>query len=871
MNEPPWPEAMAIFDELLAQDEAARARRLARIRDEAPALAACIARLLQADAGGGPLDDGLADHSPSMMLALAQSLDAGSDAEDLSGTSLGPFQLLRRLGTGGMGEVYVAERERAGARQQVALKRLASGLLGPEWLSRFQREHRILAQLNHPHIASFVDAGVDAEGRPWFAMELVEGEPLTSFARRLALRDRVQLLARVGDAVAYAHGRLVVHRDLKPPNILVDAHGEPRILDFGIATLLASPGGETTILASRAISPAYAAPEQILGEPASVSMDVYALGVILYELVTGEVPHRRAARSLEGLVHELGQEVTRPPSQRLRDAATTRSGGLDPALDADLDLIALKALRRERDRRYGSVADLVEDLRRWLARQPIRARPDGWRYRLDRFVHRHRGGVIAAAISVLALLSGLGIALWQAGEAREHARRAEAEAAHATRIRDFLTGSLHAARARLSTVGAELKFGDWALATAERIDRDLADAPLERAEMRTTLARVLDDVGESRRAMALHEQAIAELRALGAAPDVLGDALHGFAMALNDAGDLDRSEALLAEAMRGIDARAVDPDLTEAARRTLRLKRIALRTTALRNANDRGDYAGALAISRSNLDDRRALLGDDAPELAVDYNNLGANLATQGRGQESEQAFLRAERLLRAMPEPPQSRFAYIEHGLGMAKLAQGRLEEALAHLEQAGETGMRTLGPGHRFVAEARVHQANVLLLQGRVDAAQVALDASTSILREQAIEPDHRTRLVEARIALARRDPVAADAALDAAASQARAASAESIYREQLAALRALAQAQHGRAAAAIARCDEARRSLAADARAVLPRRAETHAYCAQAYRVAGDAARAAQARAEAEALWSTSMGPAAAAGLLRRIADG
>jgi serine/threonine protein kinase len=250
------------------------------------------------------LDAGVARAAPTLAGALSQA----SEATDESGTTLGAFRLQRLLGRGGMGDVYLAERTLGDVRQPVAIKLLKRGMDSNELLRRFAQERRILAQLGHPHIARFLDGGVAPDGRPYFAMEFVEGRDIVRDARERGLdaRARVALLAQVCDAVAYAHSRLVVHRDLKPSNILVDANGQPRVLDFGIAKLLGDSDDATiTGTGARVMSPAYAAPEQILGEPAGTATDVYALGVVLFELLTGVLPHRRSgapgalARSLD--------------------------------------------------------------------------------------------------------------------------------------------------------------------------------------------------------------------------------------------------------------------------------------------------------------------------------------------------------------------------------------------------------------------------------------------------------------------------------------------------------------------------------------------------------------------------------------------
>ncbi len=379
-----WAQLSPHLDELLELEAPARDARLAELEEVDPGLAADLRRLLAEDAReAGVLDRGVARIAPTVLEGLSAAAAVPALPE---GTRIGDYQLLRPLGRGGMGEVYLARRSTAGVEQQVALKLLKRGMDSDELLRRFVQERRILAQLNHPHIAGFLDGGVEPDGRPYFAMEFVDGVALTEFARSRALdlRARVGLLATVCDAVAYAHTQLVVHRDLKPSNILVDGNGQPRVLDFGIAKLLGDGAPSDTATAARAMSPAYAAPEQILGEPIGTATDVYALGVVLFELLTGALPHDRSAASSAALALALVQETTTRPSQVLRQApdrlaavlgiSTAHAARAARELSGDLDTIVLAALQREPQRRYGTAAALAEDLRRWLAGRPIAKR-----------------------------------------------------------------------------------------------------------------------------------------------------------------------------------------------------------------------------------------------------------------------------------------------------------------------------------------------------------------------------------------------------------------------------------------------------------------------------------------------------------------
>ena len=492
-----WNEIAALFDELVELPAAERARRLATVAGADAALAAEVRALLAADEDGNALLD---SDAPSAVPTL---LDEGGPADRRAG----PYRLLRPLGEGGMGMVWLAERTDGAYEQQVAVKVLKRGMDTHAIVRRFLQERRILARLHHPHIVRLVDGGMSSDGRPFYVMDRVDGETITRHAnaRHLDVRARIALLAQVAEAVAYAHAQLVVHRDLKPSNVLVDAAGEARVLDFGIAKLLEDSSEQTmTRTGLRVLSPAYAAPEQILGEPIGTATDVYALGLMLCELLAGELPQRRLAASPAQLVREVGEQVSERPST----LATRRTGeqmielyGADAdlrdvvrSLAGDIDVIAAKALQREPARRYPTAAAFADDLRRWLDGRPITARADSNAYRLAKFVQRHRLGVAAAALVVLSLLAGLGVALWQAEHARLQAQLAQQQAMRAERVKAFLVAIFQqndpaVAKGQGLSAAEVLRRGRAALDTA------LAEDPQTRGELLVTIAEIQGNLG----------------------------------------------------------------------------------------------------------------------------------------------------------------------------------------------------------------------------------------------------------------------------------------------------------------------------------------------------------------------------------------
>ncbi|MFL6196482.1 MAG: protein kinase domain-containing protein [Thermoanaerobaculia bacterium] len=491
-----------LFDELVDLDAAARADRLEAIAAEDAGLASLLERLLAADDGETELLGGsLADKAPEFVAAAMSAPVAASPpaGRDRTGERIGSYRLLSLLGRGGMGEVWLAERADGEFDQRVAVKLVRSEVGSEAILARFLRERRILARLEHPGIARLLDGGRSGSGEPYFVLEYVDGTPVTDWcgSRPIPVEAVIRLFAEVCEAVDHAHRSLVVHRDLKPSNVLVDKEGRPKLLDFGIAKLMtpepasaeAEATGETR-LETLALTPAYAAPEQILGEPVTTATDVYALGVLLYELLTGEKPYARAARPLPALAREVETETFERPSERLR-----RRPGASPAearrraarLDGDLDTIVAKALQRDPQRRYPGAAALAEDLRRSLDGRPVRARPDSVAYRTGRFLFRHRLAVTAASLVVLSLVAGLAVALWQARVARAEARRAE-------RVKGFLVDIFREADPS-RTRGATITAGEILETGGKRVERELAAEPEVAAELLDAIAQVENNLG----------------------------------------------------------------------------------------------------------------------------------------------------------------------------------------------------------------------------------------------------------------------------------------------------------------------------------------------------------------------------------------
>lgn len=482
-----WPTLSKLLDEALDLEPAARAAWLDELTATQPQFAPSLRRLLAAHASSETAD------VMARLPPLSVRLQAARTAALSPGDRVGPYRLKRELGAGGMADVWLAERADGAFARDVALKLPLISRLRRDLAQRFARERDILARLEHPHIARLYDAGVSDDGLPYLAMEYVDGQPIVEYCdgKRLDVAARLRLFLQVLEAVQYAHANLIIHRDLKPSNILVTSDGQVRLLDFGIAKLLAEndTAHETqlTHMAGRALTPDYASPEQVKGEPLTIATDIYSLAVVLYELLAGSRPYRLKVRSAAHLEQAIVETEPKRPSSSI-DAASasaraTYSSRLTRTLSGDLDTIVLKSLAKAPDRRYATVAGLAADLQRHLDGHPVSARPAAWTYRVRKFVARNKVVVGATTAAMLALVIGAGIAGWQAHAARIDQRRAE-------QVKAFLASifvDLNPAYGQGSRVPASAIL----LKASNRIDSEFGADPRIALEVATLVAKGL--------------------------------------------------------------------------------------------------------------------------------------------------------------------------------------------------------------------------------------------------------------------------------------------------------------------------------------------------------------------------------------------
>lgn len=479
-----WPAIRDAFEQLLALPEPERQRRRRELERDDPELAREVASLLAHDAELALKDDFLAPPlaAGEHVAPLLQDNGSGAGGDAQSPQRIGPYEILRRLGRGGMGVVYLARRADGAYQQRVAIKVIQTGLADEKVVQRFQRERQVLANLEHPGIARLIEGGTAESGQPYLVMEYIDGESIERYCdrERLPVRARLRLFLAVCDAVQHAHQHLVVHRDLKPQNILVTPAGATKLLDFGIAKVLdpekTSAGPEVTIDVMRFLTPAYASPEQVTGRPITTASDVYSLGAVLYQLLTGQLPYDVTTTSAADIERAVCTAEPKRPSEMFADRApgaserardrmgTPRS--LAHTLHGDLDWIVLKALRKEPNQRYPAAAKFAEDLRNHLAGLPVSAHADTLGYRVRKFVQRHRTAVAAAALTLSALVFGLVLTNIQY-------QRAEQLASDEREQRTLAETRLQESRTLALELQQQRQTAETRLAEVERLNREV--------------------------------------------------------------------------------------------------------------------------------------------------------------------------------------------------------------------------------------------------------------------------------------------------------------------------------------------------------------------------------------------------------------
>lgn len=738
-----WPEISRVLDEVLDRPATEWSAVLDDLCGSDYSLRQEVEALLSAH-------ERLGDFMETPPLALAAGAVDLDDREIKgAGWTVGPYRVVRLIARGGMGRVMLAERADGAFAQQVAIKLLRPGADTPDAEWRFRTERQILATVHHPNIAHLFDGGVTPDGQPWLAMEYVEGLPIDRYAaaQKLGLPDRLDLVLTVAGAVQFAHGKLVIHRDLKPANILVTDTGQPKLLDFGIAKLLSeeegTDSGPLTRTGQRWMTPAYAAPEQIRGEPATTATDVYQLGAVLYELLTGQRPFDAAGDSVRAIENAvLTQDPTRPSDTTGRSPASPAWAG---DLRGDLDAIVLKALRKEPERRYGSVEAMADDIRRYLAHEPVLARENTVGYRMRRFVDRHRVGVAAAAAFVVLLASAaVALAVQQADTARER-DRATAAAAKATQVTDYLMGMFEAA-----DPGQAL--GDT-ITARELLERGVlrADALTDQPAVQSTLlgvtGRVYASLGEYDRAVELLRRAVVIARTRPERDETeLTDVIYHLAATLELQEAFEESAQLYDEVVSRASAGLGDRTTllhaqfglgyvqhvqhqTGAADSMFAIWEAALDTSGVTFTPElarrqiwlgqmmqyRGELARAERLLRRALATHRELYGKAHPQLGVALHALASVLLASRSTDAADSVTYEAVALQRSLNPAPHRPLAQSLAYRAELLQQQERYVDAEAAAREAQAISDTLFGQDHMMWDRSTMRLAHILYLQGR------------------------------------------------------------------------------------------------------------------------------------------------------------
>ncbi|HUQ32710.1 MAG TPA: serine/threonine-protein kinase [Pyrinomonadaceae bacterium] len=672
------------------------------------------------------------DFLPRAGFARAAGLLLSEAVETHEGRRVGRYHILREIGRGGMGIVFLAEREDEEFNQRVAVKLIKGGLDTEDILRRFLNERQILASLNHPNIAKLFDGGTTEDGHPYFVMEYIEGLPLLQYCDRqgLSTQERLRLFQNVCAAVQHAHQNLVIHRDIKPSNILVTDEGEVKLLDFGVAKFLKPElSGEivtATQTALRVMTPEYASPEQVRGEHLTTATDIYSLGVVLYELLTGARPYKLKDASPAELSRAICDSEPSKPSEAVADSKNLSSGlqseiGNRKLLRGDIDNIVLMALRKEATRRYKSAEQFAEDIRRHLEGLPVIARKDTFAYRASKFIGRNRIGVTAAAVVALAIIAGLIGTIWQARVARQERDRAQAQQAKAERINKFLTTALSFSNPYAAAPGSENRrdatINQMLDDVAPRIESELADQPEVRASLERTIGAAY--YAQTRLAEAerfLNAALETQLKLYGEDHMETARTLHQLALVMMIKGDLAISEKYL--------QRAIAIFRSQQQKGQADVKSMAESLTLYGDILwSKGDYKAADVAYSEGIMLASQLSGSERAFLAAAKTGLGANRYALGNLDEAESLLRESVAEYRNLPKSRLDVAATL-NPLAQVLIWEKKYDEALSLVRESESITGPLLGEDNYYFARSLLFEAYALALKGEYTEAERVAD---------------------------------------------------------------------------------------------------------------------------------------------------
>ncbi|MEX0661523.1 MAG: serine/threonine-protein kinase [Balneolaceae bacterium] len=746
MNHDHWKKLKEIFNNSLELEGAELEEYLDKNCGENQKLREEIESLLNAYKTPGVLDN-----PPKQLL---ESFFSSQGGQDKKGKHIGPYKIIKTLGYGGMGSVYLAKRADGQFEQEVALKLLRAGFTSKNQVRRFWSERQILATLNHENIARLLDGGVTEDGQPWFAMEYVKGLPIQKYcdAKKLSVKQRLKLFLKVCDAVQYAHQKLVVHRDLKPSNILVTEQQTVKLLDFGIAKVInhedtltnAIPLTRTGLLP---LTPAYASPEQVLGKSMTTASDVYQLGIVLYELLTGCRPYNVSGKTPSEVEHIIcEQQPTKPstaiikslPEQennhdRVNDSGKTKPGELLKHLRGDLDTIVLKALRKEPDRRYESAEKLASDIRYYLSGRPVSAHPDSMEYRAGKFIRRHKIGVSATAIIILLIVGYAATITWHSHRTQSALVQAQEETAKAEQVTGFLIDMFEAsdpAEAMGDTLNTRLLL-ERGVAQAQQLDGQ----PDIQARMFDAAGRVYMALGQYEDARPLIERSLNLRKEIyGEDHLIVSQSLHNLAQLHIENGNYNFAGELYQESLnvRTKHLPSDDPRIAES------LYHVGMYYQRVENNLETAESH----LSKS-LEIRQHNYGSLHEKVAESLRGLGGVLLAKGNNSSAETNYLKALEIQENKLGERHPETLTTLNNLAILKAWRGDYNSAISLLTESLDKRLKVLGTGHQSNAIQLNNLAFIAGHQGDYEEAEQLLNEAISVMRAS-VGTDHPHALV-------------------------------------------------------------------------------------------------------------------------------
>lgn len=698
MDRARWQKVQELFEAALAVAPEERDRLLRESGSDTEVIET-VAQMLRADASGSSVLD---RDVPEVAYELLVQPQDGAPRPPME--EFGSYRLVRLLGEGGMGVVWLAERTDTDS--QVAVKFLPNASLSPARLDRFTHEVRLLARLKHPSIARFYDAGTLADGTPWFVMEYVEGTAFSSYAKSIAdIKRKLQLIRAVGGAVEYAHGQAIIHRDLKPSNILVEADGTPKLLDFGIARELQEEGeASLTVRGPRFMSPHYSAPEWIKDAEAGVTTDVYSLGVMLYEMLAGQLPGEGAGA------------IAKPSIVVRRSEAETgkKMAGISDSEWNDLDVLCLKAMHAESSRRYGSVEALIRDIDHFLAGEPLEARPDSWSYRTAKFLRRNARVVTATAVA-LAVMATMAIVFTV--RLAEERNRALAEAARATRVQQF-TQSLFKSSGKITDAPGNLTVETLVDRGAVEVSK-LNQEPALQADLEQNLGQMYQDIGKLEKADKIDSAALAKWSSLGnGSVESAAESRIRLGLLRADENRAQEGEALVGEAIRLIAQKASKNRLLRA-RANAALGQVLI---------SEGKYdAGAELLKQAAVDQETA--GAPMTNWAETLTAYGDAQIYLGHYDESDRVNQQLLGVYRSQLNADDPHIADALQNLAETASQRGDYSKAENYERQALVIASAWYGKEHAETADKMTTLADTLVYEKKYDEAKALLLAAIAI----------------------------------------------------------------------------------------------------------------------------------------------